>query len=176
MSDKLQEAIISVLSKILVNLDSSAEFEFLKEGTQWRINIKTNHEELYKDFRDKTLNSIQHLTRVLVHNIIPEDKSHFTIDLNLKRLRREQALTSRLPAIAKEEVLKTGRPVAVIGLNGYERKLIHDSLHDIAGLETVSFGVKPNRRLVIRPTGDTYSTSGFENARFINIEEIEKDL
>lgn len=173
MNQDLQKIITEVLDNLLKPLDENIKYDFINESTQWRINIQTQNELQIRGFRDQNLNSVQHILRVLVHKELPDDQTHFILDTNMSKMKKEMSLVEKIPAFVKEEVIKLGRPVAIIGLNGYERKLIHNALMDIRELETVSFGMKPNRRLVIRPTGETISNSSFDNARFITVEEIE---
>ena len=35
-------------------------------------------------------------------------------------------------------------------MNPYERKLVHDAVAEVSGVETISRGVEPNRFVVIR--------------------------
>jgi spoIIIJ-associated protein len=37
-------------------------------------------------------------------------------------------------------------------MNAYERKIVHDAVAAIRGVETTSRGEEPDRRVVIRPT------------------------
>ena len=174
MSEEFQKELTLIILTLSQALDENATIKITQEGEQWRVNIQTKKEEIFRDFKDKTLNSIQHIARVLVHQKFKKDKTHFIVDVNMSKSNREKTLTNKIPILVQEEVIKTGRPVAIIGLNGYERLLIHNALSDIQGLETLSFGEKLNRRLVIRPTGESLNHAGFENARFVTVEEIEK--
>ena len=45
---------------------------------------------------------------------------------------------------------RAGRPEMLDPMTSFERKLVHDTVAEIGGLETASEGEEPNRRVVIR--------------------------
>jgi spoIIIJ-associated protein len=47
-------------------------------------------------------------------------------------------------------VKKTGRPEAMDPMPAFERKVVHDTVAEIGGLDTASEGEEPNRRVIIR--------------------------
>jgi spoIIIJ-associated protein len=68
------------------------------------------------------------------------------------RARREATLAS-LATNAAEQVLRTGSPVELEPMTAVERKIVHTSLQDFAGVETTSEGTEPNRFVVVHPAG-----------------------
>ena len=50
------------------------------------------------------------------------------------------------------DVLRTGVPEALEPMSPSDRKIVHDTINDLEGLETTSEGVEPRRYVVIRPT------------------------
>jgi spoIIIJ-associated protein len=170
----MQEAFRSTLTKIITSLVAPIvedyEIEVQREGDQWRVNIHTQKIELVIGQEGEYLKSLQHLIRVLVHKIHPEDRTHFILDVGGYRLNREQILKEKARQIAQEEVLAQGTTLILTGLNSYERKLIHSILSDIEGLETSSVGTEGSRKLIIRPTSETGST-GMDNAKVISFFE-----
>src|SRR5205085_2833008 len=55
---------------------------------------------------------------------------------------------------AAGQVRKTGRPQAMEAMSAFERKIVHDAVSEVGGVETESEGEEPNRRVMIRLVGD----------------------
>jgi spoIIIJ-associated protein len=66
------------------------------------------------------------------------------------RARREATLGS-LAVNAAEQALRTGERVELEPMTAVERKIVHVSLQDFAGVETTSEGTEPNRFVVVVP-------------------------
>ena len=66
------------------------------------------------------------------------------------RARREATLGS-LASGAAEQALRTGERVELEPMTAVERKIVHVSLQDFAGVETTSEGTEPNRFVVVLP-------------------------
>jgi spoIIIJ-associated protein len=47
-------------------------------------------------------------------------------------------------------VKRSGRQEALEPMSAYERKLVHDAVAEMGGLQTASEGEEPERRVVIR--------------------------
>jgi spoIIIJ-associated protein len=73
------------------------------------------------------------------------------IDAAGYRARREATLTS-LATSAAEQALRTGERVELEPMSAVERKIVHVSLQDLAGVETSSEGTEPNRFVVVFPS------------------------
>jgi spoIIIJ-associated protein len=68
------------------------------------------------------------------------------------RARREATLGS-LATSAAEQALRTGERVELEPMTAVERKIVHLTLQDFAGVETTSEGTEPNRFVVVFPAG-----------------------
>jgi spoIIIJ-associated protein len=95
-----------------------------------------------------TLEAIQELTRMVVGRRLDE-RTRVIIDVEDYRKRREERMIDRALQVARR-VLETGQEEALDPMNPYERKLIHDAVADLGGLETSSRGEEPERSVVIR--------------------------
>lgn len=175
MNEDYKQKLIEILSFLIHPIDESAEFEIMKEGDQWRVNINTEKEAELAGHRHKVSNSIQHVARVLIHQNFPDDRTHFLLDINGKRLHRERVITEKIPQIGKKYVLKDGIPVVISGLSSYERKIVHGILGEAKGLETTSVGERDNRKLIIRPTSDS-GVTGIDNAEMFDIKDLLKSV
>ncbi len=78
-----------------------------------------------------------------------DERSRIIVDVEDYRKRREDRLVQRAQEVARK-VLSAGGEEELDPMNPYERKLVHDAVAEIGGLETTSRGEEPNRRVVIR--------------------------
>lgn len=95
-----------------------------------------------------TLEALQELTRMVVGRRLDE-RCRVIIDVEDYRKRREEKMIDRALQVARQ-VLETGQEQALDPMNPYERKLVHDAVADLGGLETSSRGEEPERSVVIR--------------------------
>jgi spoIIIJ-associated protein len=101
--------------------------------------------------RGATLEALQELTRLAVFRRtgVP---SRLLLDIGGYRASRRKEL-SAVAKNAVEKVKQYGEPVRLEPMSAFERKCVHDVVNAIAGVESESEGVEPNRRVVIRPVG-----------------------
>ncbi|HEX2089647.1 MAG TPA: RNA-binding cell elongation regulator Jag/EloR [Actinomycetota bacterium] len=74
------------------------------------------------------------------------------VDVEDYRKRRADMVSQRARQAARK-VKKSGRPEALEPMTPYERKIVHDAVAELGGLETQSEGEEPRRRVVIRRAG-----------------------
>ncbi len=96
----------------------------------------------------QTLDAIQELTRMVVSRRL-DTRVRVIVDVQDYRKRREERLVENAVQQA-ERVLEGDREAELDPMNPFERKLVHDALADLAGVETSSRGEEPNRFVVIR--------------------------
>ena len=58
----------------------------------------------------------------------------------------------KLARSAAEQALRTGERVELEPMTAVERKIVHVSLQDFAGVETSSEGTEPNRFVIVFPS------------------------
>jgi len=172
MDKVLQKAIEEVVELLVQPIIGEYSIEILREGEQWRVNITGERASELLVFQGELLNSVQHLVRVLVHQRLPKDRTHFILDVGMARAKRERFINEEIPEIAKKEVLAMGMTIIVKNLSSYERRLIHQMLQEVEGLETMSVGEGNSRKLLIRPTSDTGSL-GIDNSKIVDINALE---
>lgn len=170
MQDEQKNQIKEIVDLIVSPLAGESDVNFLKEGDQWRIDIIVEDGTKLIGHHGELLSSIQHLVRVLFHKKNPGDRTHFLVDVNSYKHKRESFINEEIPKIAEAEVLGEGRPVIISGLSSYERRIIHNMIADVKGVETTSVGERYSRRLIIRPTSE--SNLGMDKARVIDIKNI----
>jgi len=98
--------------------------------------------------RGQTLDAIQELTRMVVSRRL-DTRVRVIVDVQDYRKRREERLVENARNLA-DRVLETGREAELDPMNPFERKLVHDALADLPGVETSSRGEEPNRFVVVR--------------------------
>lgn len=99
--------------------------------------------------RGDTLNALQYITRLMVSHKL-QQRTNFVIDVEGYRQRREAAL-SKLAERMAEKVLKRKRPISLEPMPPYERRVIHMTLRNYAGVYTQSVGEGRRRKVRILP-------------------------
>jgi spoIIIJ-associated protein len=99
----------------------------------------------------QTLDSLQDLVRGAVQRKTGE-RCRVVVDVEDYRKRRRTQLVSKAQSAARK-VKKTGKPEALEPMSAFERKIVHDAVTQLGGLETSSEGQDPDRRVVIRRRG-----------------------
>jgi spoIIIJ-associated protein len=96
----------------------------------------------------QTLDALQEVVRSAVQRRT-ESRCRVIVDVEDYRKRRRSILVERATAAAAR-VKRSGRPERLEPMSPYERKIVHDAVNDVGGVETSSEGEDPQRRVVIR--------------------------
>jgi len=99
-----------------------------------------------------TLAALQELTRTVVQKQTGGHSERILVDVAGYRARRAEALQRFTTEIAGE-VLESGTERALEPMSAADRKIVHDTVNEMAGVETRSEGEDPRRYIVISPTG-----------------------
>ncbi|WP_314010976.1 R3H domain-containing nucleic acid-binding protein [Pseudostreptobacillus hongkongensis] len=143
---KISERLNVVIKEFLAisNLDVKIESIKVKDSV---YNIDLVGDDIRYIIGEKgiALSSLEYLLMSL------EEFKHVKIfiDSNNYKEKREGILRELANKTAKN-VLKTQRKVKLNPMNSRERKIIHEEISKIPGLETVSVGVEPKRCLIIK--------------------------
>ena len=97
----------------------------------------------------QTLDALQEVTRAAVGRR-SGDRCRVMVDVEDYRKRQRDRLISRASGLARQ-VQRTGRERELEPMNPYERKIVHDAVAPIAGVQSSSRGEEPDRRVVIAP-------------------------
>ena len=100
--------------------------------------------------RGQTLIAVQDLTRLAAQRHVADRHGRLRVDIGGYRERRREAL-ARFTAKVAEEVRTSGASRALEPMSSMDRKVVHDAANELEGVETVSEGEEPFRRVVIRP-------------------------
>jgi spoIIIJ-associated protein len=102
--------------------------------------------------RGATLAAVQDLTRTFVQRQSESRTDRILVDVGGYREKRAAALRRFTLGIV-EEVRGSGEERALEPMSPADRKVIHDTVNEIDGVETRSDGVEPSRYVVIQPAG-----------------------
>ena len=100
--------------------------------------------------RGATLAAVQDLTRTFVQRQSENRTDRILVDVAGYREKRAAALQRFALGLA-EEVKTSGEERALEPMSPADRKVIHDAINDVDGVETRSAGVEPSRHVVIAP-------------------------
>lgn len=114
--------------------------------------------------RGETLDAIQYLTRL---NISKNTEGYKRVLINVGKYREKREGTLReLARKNAERVKKYGKNVCLDPMNPYERRIVHTTIQDIAGVSSHSIGSDSDRRVVIsRADGNKVSREGFPDKK-----------
>lgn len=101
--------------------------------------------------RGETLDSLQYLTGLAVKKA---SGKYIRVAINVGDYREKRIET--LKNIARKHadyVARTGRRYTFEPMNPYERRIIHTTVQDIEGVESMSVGQGQDRKVVLQPTG-----------------------
>ncbi|MDE3206904.1 MAG: Jag N-terminal domain-containing protein [Acidobacteriota bacterium] len=97
-----------------------------------------------------TLVAVQNLTRTVVFNETGGSNGHIYVDVGGYRQKRTEALTRFATQVA-EQVKANGNRTALEPMSAVDRKVVHDTISAIEGVQTISEGEEPRRRVVVLP-------------------------
>lgn len=104
--------------------------------------------------KGQTLQTVQELARTVVQRRGGgTQEGRIRIDIAGYRQRRREAL-ERFTSQVAASVLETGERKALEPMNAADRKVVHDAANGIDGVQTISEGEEPRRRVVLLPTSD----------------------
>ena len=152
--DDLEEqadAVADFLEQLLVKMEIDAIAEPNPSGGQMYVDIVDGPEDdmaLLIGRHGQTLEAIQELTRMIVGSHLDE-RIRVIVDVGDYRKRRIARLQEHAKELA-EKVLRTGHEEELEPMNPFERKLVHDAVGEVDGVETSSRGEEPDRYVVIR--------------------------
>jgi len=140
-----------------LGIDAFIEIRHREEGTILSLEHATETGRLIG--RDgHTLEAIQYLVNLLVSQRFGATRA-FLIDCAGYRQRYKSGLERQAKAAARE-VQQSGRPVTLEPMVAADRRTVHTTLRDWAGLETVSVDEDPEtgmKRVQITPVGSVSS-------------------
>ncbi|MGI9603027.1 MAG: RNA-binding cell elongation regulator Jag/EloR [Acidimicrobiales bacterium] len=145
-----------VMSEFLGGMLRAFELEGRIEGTEvdestLEVNVAGPSLGLLIGPRGNTLRSIQELARTVVQRKSGGDaEGRVRIDIDGYRDRRREALSAFTTEVA-DRVRADGGNQALEAMSAADRKIVHDTVAELDGVDTISEGAEPDRRVVIIP-------------------------
>jgi spoIIIJ-associated protein len=130
-------------------LDYDGDIDELVSGGRPFVEVVGGRLQALVGQRGATLEALQELTRLAIYRQTGSP-SRLLLDVGGYRANRRKELA----AVAKnavEKVKEYGEPVRLEPMSAFERKCVHDVINALAGVESESEGVEPQRRIVVRP-------------------------
>jgi spoIIIJ-associated protein len=147
-----------VVSRLGIDADVETAF---RDGTMYVEILPPEDEEAARGDEDEddmglligrhgqTLEALQDLARTVVGGRTGS-RARIVVDAEDYRKRQRSRLEGHAREVARR-VARSRREEALDVMNAYERKIVHDAVATIRGVESTSRGEEPERRVVIRP-------------------------
>ncbi|MGH2904187.1 MAG: protein jag [Solirubrobacteraceae bacterium] len=145
------EALEELLEEVVSGLGLDAEVEVREADGVLSGSLSGDDVGLFIGRRGQTIDAVQHLAQRIVFREGPAP-TRVVIDADGYRQRRAESLQADAE-VAAEQALRTGRPVELESMPAAERRIVHEYLRELGGVETHSEGDEPERRLVVSPAG-----------------------
>jgi spoIIIJ-associated protein len=138
------------LERLLDILDFDGDIDLDVEGERAVVSIigDGDIDKLVGD-HGEVLDALQELTR-LAAMAETGQRSRLMLDIAGYRARRREEL-GELGRSTAQQVAASGEPVRLAPMNPFERKVVHDAVGTVEGVESSSEGEEPRRRVVISP-------------------------
>jgi len=148
------EVAAEFLEGLLARMGLSAEVEPVFEGGTMYVDVLGEGPDdddmgLLIGRHGQTLEALQELTRVAVGQRTGM-RARIVVDVEDYRRRQRARLEARAREVARR-VAKSGEEEALEAMNPFDRKVVHDAVSAIPGVQSASTGEEPDRRVVIRP-------------------------
>ena len=138
------------LERLLDIADVDGDIDMDVEGDRAIVAIVGDGLDALVGTNGATLDALQDLTRLAVVQQTGV-RSRLMLDIGGWRAKRKSELTE-VGTRAAQRVLESGEPVSLAPMTPFERKIVHDAIAAVDGVESESEGVEPERRVVVLPT------------------------
>lgn len=149
--DEQKETLVAFVRGVATSFDASSTVNLVEEGTTLRAEVQGDELGLLIGNRASTLGTLEELSRTAMHRAAAGRRYHrIQVDVDGYKARRREALAKFAVQVA-ESVADSGESKALEPMNAADRKLVHDAVGEVDGVETISEGRDPRRHIVIRP-------------------------
>ena len=147
------DAVADFVEELLVKMDIDAIAEPSEEGGRMYVDILDGDDDDMASLIGKhgqTLDAIQELARQVVGHRL-DQRIRVLVDVEDYRKRRAARLVEKAQTAA-ERALETGQEQELEPMDALERKIVHDAVAEIEGVDSTSRGEDPSRHVVILPS------------------------
>jgi spoIIIJ-associated protein len=135
------------LERLLDIIDYDGDIDLDVENDRAVVAIVGNGLQSLVGQNGVTLDALQELTRLAVQQKTGS-RSRLMLDVSGHRQARRVELTT-LATEAAQQVIDTGDDVRMAAMNPFERKVVHDAIAGIEGVQSESEGEEPQRRVIV---------------------------
>ena len=153
--EKEKQVICDVIKELVGKMGFVCEVEILEEKEKEEevkttiFNIKTEESSFLIGQHGINLQSLQHITRIVVRKKITT-KGNFIVDVNSYRQEKNESLVKLAQATA-EQAVQEKRAIVLRPMSPYERRIIHVELSNNEQVKTESISEGEERKIVISP-------------------------
>jgi len=150
--DEQRSTLESFVTGVATAFSPESTVTLVEEGTT--LQAQVNGGDLGRLIGNKasTLQALEELSRTAMHRAAEGRRYHrIQVDVDDYRARRREALAKFAINLANS-VAESGQSKAMEPMGAADRKLVHDAVADIAGVETISEGRDPRRYIVLMAT------------------------
>ena len=146
--DEIINNIKEFFKELSKNMGISINVEIRFENNNINILLLTDNNNIMIGKDGKTLNSIQLILRQTMRDL-SKFGLKIIIDIGNYKSKKLKNLEYEIKKICKE-VLKTKIEVKLDPMNSYERRKVHSIVSEFEDLQSISYGIDPNRYTVIK--------------------------
>ncbi len=148
----IQEELKTYLQNLLEQMGLEVKFETNIRDNQINIKMFSDNNSILIGKDGKTLTALSTICKQYINNQIGV---YPYINLDVENY-KDKKIThiERLAKNLAREVKTTQQEVIMENMNSYERRIVHNCLTNMKGIETISEGEEPNRHVIIKPTKD----------------------
>ncbi len=117
----------------------------------FEVNLAGNDKELGLLIGPKGnhLVAIHEVSKTMLQRRLPGlNRARIRVDVGGYRSRRREALAAYVQELA-QKVIESGVEKGLEPMNAADRKVVHDAVNEIQGVNTISVGDEPRRRVVL---------------------------
>jgi len=144
-----KEDLEKVVENFMKYFDPKVKVE-VEEGETWEVKIDAANSGLLIGRFGETLNSFQHLIRLMASKLAGDSRVPVSVDIGDYKGKKNKELEELALQMA-ENVKNSGYGQTLRPMNSYERRIVHVALKDFDGIEAVSVGEEPYRCIEIKP-------------------------
>lgn len=147
--EEVLEEIKLFLDKTLKEMGLEVRFETSLREKQINIKMFSNNNAILIGKDGQTLTALSTICKQYIYNQIG---CYPYLNLDVENYKDKQIIhLERLAKNLAREVKQTNQEVVMENMNSYERRIVHNCLTNIKGVETISEGEEPNRHVIIKP-------------------------
>lgn len=149
--NEIKDYIKKYIEDLSLNLNIKITCEIRFDEENIKVMLVSDNNNIIIGHNGKNLNSIQILLRQACKNL-HKFNVKIIVDASNYKSKKEKYLQRDIKNICKE-VLDTKMEVKLDPMNSYQRRMVHEIVSSFENLESVSFGIDPERYTVIKYKG-----------------------